>query len=322
MFVANSVRAKKHNIHVHIRPDGEANTSIRPKDFMRCNGLFTNADSFIRNMTTIFENVVKNTPIKHIGGPFKVNQFEINARYNRKVDSLGVKSTTHRCAYNVIINKNRSSSLYGYNFYIYFIPKDEIASCVQNDSHFVIELKAQQEVTMNKTVERRINVTKPHGTVLPKGCQLMYKIQDEPPYFVATLEEASWLKEKNKSDFKEVMVANVAGTLFEVVGEAVFKEIDINDYTQNYIFKSKTAIPKRFKYQEYKVNKTETVYSNMLIDDAVEGVYDMVGKNAAVGLLVVVVHRSFLGDSREIIYTEIPSEIQEYKAKFMHRRKI
>jgi len=329
MFLKNSVRAKKHNVHVHIRPDVAANTSIRPKDFMRCNVPFKNDVDFIRNMTIVFENVVKNTPMKHIGTPFKTIQFEIKSRYNPKVDSSDITSVTHRCVYNVIINKNRGSSYYGYNFYIYFIPKNEIVSCIQKDMNFVVELKGT-DPSIVQSIERRINegqplankLSKPVGPALPKGCQTMYKIEGEQPYFVATLDEASWLKDKKEITFKEVMVVSVFGKLFEVVGEARVEEIDTNDYVQNYIFKSKNDIPKNFKHQQYKVNKTETVYSNMLIDDAVEGVYDMVAVGKKAGMLAVVIHRSFLGDVREVIYTEDPNVMKDLKAKFMNRRKI
>lgn len=329
MFVENSVRTKKHNIHIHIRPHEKANTSIRPKAFMRCQTLFTNATDFVRKLENLFENVVKSTHITEIGGPFKFTQFDIKARYNPKVDSSTAKSATHRCVYNVVINKQRSSSFYGYNIYVYFIPKDEVVSCVQNDMNFLVELKAP-ETAIAPAVERRINegkplankLSKPVGPVLPKGCQTMYKIEGDNPYFVATLDEAIWLKEKQKITFKEVMVASVSGKLFEVVGEARVEEIDTNDYVQNYVFKSKNDIPKNFKHQQYKVNKTDTVYSNMLIDDAVEGVYDMVAVGKKAGMLVVVIHRSFLGDIREVIYTEDPTVMKAYKDKFMNRQKI
>lgn len=320
----NSVRAKKHNIHIHIRPDEKANTSIRPRTFMRSDSLFTNASGFIRNLELSFKRVVRDTYIKQMGGPFKPENFAMDVHYNPKVDSSAANSAKDRYFYNVMINKDRGSSSYGYNFYIYFIPKNEIVSYVQKDTHFVIELKSAG-TGVKSTQARRINTTKTGKSktgepVVPKGCQLMYKVEDEKPYFVATIEEATWLKNKQEVNFKQVLVTSVAGVLFEVVGEALVKEIDTNDYSQNYVFKSKLDIPKGFKYKQYKVNKTDTVYSNMLIDEAVEGVYDMVGKKA--GLLVVVVHRSFLGDTRDVIYTEDPNVMKVYKDKFMNRQKI
>jgi hypothetical protein len=320
----NSVRAKKHNIHIHIRPDANANTSIRPKTFMECDVLFTTADGFIRNLELAFKRVVRDTYMKQMGGPFKTKNFDMESRYNPKVDSSEANSSKDRCFYNVIINKDRGSSSYGYNFYIYFIPKNEIESCVQKDTHFIVDLKSTQSV-VKSTQARRINTTKTVKSKtsdirVPKNCQLMYKIESEPPYFVATIEEATWLKNKQNINFKEALVTSVYGVLFEVLSEARVEEIDMNDYTKNYVFKSKTDIPKGFKCQPYKVNKTETIYSNMLIDDAVEGVYDMVGKKS--GVLVVVIHRSFIGDTREVIYTEDPKVMAAYKDKFMNRQKV
>jgi len=49
-------------------------------------------------------------------------------------------------------------------------------------------------------------------------------------------------------------------------------------------------------------------------------VYDMVGKKN--GMLIVVIHRSFLGDVREVIYTEDESEMVSYKDKYINRRKV
>lgn len=329
MFVKNSVRAKKHNIHIYIKPDSEANTSIRPKDFMQCVTKFSSDHDFLKSLKSHFNAAVRNNQFCKLSDRMKEDQFDINVKYNGKVDTKSVNSSTHRCVYNVVINKRRTASYYGYNIYIYFIPKDEILSCVQNDMNFLVGLKSSEGSTA-KSVDRRINdgqplankLSKPVGPALPKGCQTMYKIEGEQPYFVATLDEASWLKNKKEITFKEVMVVSVFGKLFEVVGEARVEEIDTNDYVQNYIFKSKNDIPKNFKHQQYKVNKTETVYSNMLIDDAVEGVYDMVAVGKKAGMLAVVIHRSFLGDVREVIYTEDPNIMKDLKAKFMNRRKI
>lgn len=329
MFVKNSVRAKKHNIYIHIKPNGEADTSIRPKDFMAFASRFSSDSDFIKMFKNSFNSNVRNSPINQFGVRLKDDDFSIDVRYNGKADSSSVKSTTHRCVYNVVIKKNRGSSFYGYHFYIYFIPFDEIASCSQKATNFIVELKPVENALV-KLAERRVNdgqplankLSKPVGPALPKGCQTMYKIEGEQPYFVVTLDEADWLKDKKKITFKEVMVVSVFGNLFEVVGEAHVKEIDTNDYVQNYIFKSKNDIPKNFKYQQYKVNKTETVYSNMLIDDAVEGVYDMVAVGKKAGMLAVVIHRSFLGDVREVIYTEDTNVMKDLKDKFMNRRKI
>jgi hypothetical protein len=333
MFVYNSVRRKKHNIHIYIKPDSDANTSVRPKDFMQCVTKFSSDHDFLKSLKKHFNSAVRNTQFCKLSDRMKEDQFDINVKYNGKVETGVVTSSTHLCVYNVVINKRRTASYYGYNIYIYFIPKDEIVSCVQNDNNFIVELQRADGISVGriqKPVERRINegqplvnkLSKPVGPALPKGCQKMYKIEGEDPYFVATLDEASWLKDKKEITFKEVMVVSVLGKLFEVVGEARVEEIDMNDYVQNYIFKSKNDIPKNFKHQQYKVNKTETVYSNMLIDDAVEGVYDMVAVGKKAGMLAVVIHRSFLGDVRELIYTEDPNVMKDLKAKFMNRRKI
>lgn len=257
----------------------------------------------------------------------KEDQFDINVKYNGKVETGVVTSSTHRCVYNVVINKRRTASYYGYNIYIYFIPKDEIVSCVQNDSNFVVELQQANGISVGriqKPVERRINGDKtmanPVKAKAPKGCEFVYKIEAETPYYVESLLEAVWIKQKQNYDYKEVLVANVAGVLYELLAPANMVVVDTNDYSENHIFKLKSAIPKGFKHQQYIVNGSEVVYSNMLIDEAVEGVYDTVGKKA--GKLIVVIHRSFLGETREVIYTEDPKLMEDFKSKFINRQKV
>jgi hypothetical protein len=328
MFVYNSVRRKKHNIHIHIKPDSEANTSIRPKDFMNCTTKFSSDNDFLKYFKSYFNSAVRNNQFCKLADRMKEEQFDIKVKYNGKVDTTSVKSSTHRCVYNVVINKRRTSSYHGYHIYIYFIPLNEIVSCVQNDKNFVVELKTPEVIAVGRvqqTIERRINVEKPisnktNKPVAPKGTEFVYKIEAENPYYVESLEEAEWIKKKQHYDYKEVLVANVAGVLYELLAPANLVEVDIHDYSKNHIFKTKTAIPKGFKHQKYTVNGSQIVYSNMLIDDAVEGVYDTVGTYA--GKLIVVIHRSFIGETREVIYTEDPEEMEEYKSKFMNRQKI
>lgn len=327
MFVYNSIRRKKHNIHIYIKPDSDANTSIRPKDFMQCVNKFSGDHDFLKSLKNHFNSAVRNTQFCKLSDRMKEDQFDINVKYNGKVETGVVTSSTHRCVYNVVINKRRTASYYGYNIYIYFIPKDEIVSCVQNDSNFVVELKQADGISVGriqKPVERRINGDKtmvnPVKEKAPKGCEFVYKIEAETPYYVESLVEAVWIKQKQNYDYKKVLVANVAGVLYELLAPANMVTVDTNDYSENHIFKLKSAIPKGFKHQQYIVNGSEVVYSNMLIDEAVEGVYDTVGKKA--GKLIVVIHRSFLGETREIIYTEDPKLMEDYKSKFMNRQKI
>lgn len=327
MFVYNSIRRKKHNIHIYIKPDSDANTSIRPKDFMQCVTKFSSDHDFLKSLKNHFNSAVRNNQFCKLSDRMKEDQFDINVKYNGKVETGVVTSSTHRCVYNVVINKRRTASYYGYNIYIYFIPKDEIVSCVQNDSNFVVELQQANGISVGriqKPVERRINGDKtmanPVKAKAPKGCEFVYKIEAETPYYVESLLEAVWIKQKQNYDYKEVLVANVAGVLYELLAPANMVTIDTNDYSENHIFKLKSAIPKGFKHQQYIVNGSEVVYSNMLIDEAVEGVYDTVGKKA--GKLIVVIHRSFLGETREIIYTEDPKLMEDYKSKFMNRQKV
>lgn len=328
MFVDNSIRRKKHNIRLHIKPKNEANTSIRPKDFMHCTARFHSSDETIKAITNYFNAALRNQSCK-ASDRMKEEDFEFTVRASVpfKNGILG-KIPTHRCVYNVEINKNRHSSNYGYNIYLYFIPVDEILSCVQKANHFVVELKKPDVIAVGRIqqpVERRIQevskaMTKPVKVSPPKGCEFVYKIEAENPYYVESLEEAEWIKKKQHYDYKEVLVANVAGVLYELLAPANLVEVDIHDYSENHIFKTKTAIPKGFKHQKYTVNGSQIVYSNMLIDDAVEGVYDTVGTYA--GKLIVVIHRSFIGETREVIYTEDPEEMEEYKSKFMNRQKV
>lgn len=326
MFVYNSIRRKKHNICIYIKPNSEANTSIRPKDFMQCVNKFSSEQDFLKFFKSYFNAAVRNNQFCKLSDRMKEDQFDINVKYNGKAETGAVNSTTHRCVYNVVINKRRTASYYGYHIYIYFIPKDEIVSCVQNNNNFVVELKKADVVAIGRTqqpIERRINVDKtmqPIKAKAPKGCEFVYKIEAENPYYVESFEEAEWVKQKQHYDYKEVLVANVAGVLYELLAPANLVEVDIHDYSENHIFKTKTAIPKGFKHQKYTVNGSQIVYSNMLIDDAVEGVYDTVGTYA--GKLIVVIHRSFLGETREVIYTEDPEEMEDYKSKFMNRQKI
>lgn len=327
MFVYNSIRRKKHNIHIYIKPDSDANTSIRPKDFMQCVNKFSGDHDFLKSLKNHFNSAVRNTQFCKLSDRMKEDQFDINVKYNGKVETGVVTSSTHRCVYNVVINKRRTASYYGYHIYIYFIPKDEILSCVQNDNNFVVELKQADGISVGriqKPVERRINGDKtmvnPVKEKAPKGCEFVYKIEAETPYYVESLVEAVWIKQKQNYDYKKVLVANVAGVLYELLAPANMVTVDTNDYSENHIFKLKSAIPKGFKHQQYIVNGSEVVYSNMLIDEAVEGVYDTVGKKA--GKLIVVIHRSFLGETREIIYTEDPKLMEDYKSKFMNRQKI
>lgn len=326
MFVYNSVRRKKHNIRVHIKPTSEANTAIRPKEFMQCVNKFTSSDGLLKSLSSSFNATIRNqtcSPANRV----KEGHFEISVFNNVRVENTSVNSSTHRCVYNVVVNKKRKATFYGYVIYIYFIPKDEILSCEQNDNNFVVELKQADGIAVGRIqqpIERRINVDKPMVNSVkakaPKGCEFVYKIEAENPYYVESLVEAVWIKQKQNHDYKEVLVANVAGVLYELLAPANMVTVDTNDYSENHIFKLKSSIPKGFKHQQYTVNGSEVVYSNMLIDEAVEGVYDTVGKKA--GKLIVVIHRSFLGETREIIYTEDPKLMEEYKSKFMNRQKI
>lgn len=320
-------RRKRHTARIYIRPKASANTSIRPVEFMNVNTHFQNVAEVVEQIEKDFKSTVKNTRNPQLGLIINASDFDYSVRYNGRVNSDNVTHETHRCLYTVSINKQRKSEQYGYSIYIYFIPFDEIESCEQKPMNFVATLKDAPPV-VTRSVDRRVNnaqpaikqLSKPSSTVVPKGCQLVYKIEAEQPYFVATLEEAEWLKKKQSLNFKEAFVANVLGVSYEVVGEARVQEVDTNDYTKNYIYKLKSSIPKGFKCQQYKVNGDETVYSNMLIDDAVEGVYDMVGKKN--GMLIVVIHRSFLGDVREVIYTEDEAAMANYKDKYINRRKV
>lgn len=326
MFVYSSVRRKKHNIRIYIKPNSEANTAIRPKDFMQCVNKFTSGDGLLKSLSSSFNAAIRNqtcSPANRV----KEGHFEISVSNNVRFENTSVNSSTHRCVYNVVINKRRTASYYGYHIYIYFIPKDEILSCVQNDNNFVVELKQADVIAVGRTqqpIERRINGDKTMANSVkekaPKGCEFVYKIEAESPYYVESLLEAVWIKQKQNYDYNEVLVANVAGVLYELLAPANMVTVDTNDYSENHIFKLKSAIPKGFKHQQYIVNGSEVVYSNMLIDEAVEGVYDTVGKKA--GKLIVVIHRSFLGETREIIYTEDPKLMEDYKSKFMNRQKV
>lgn len=330
MFVYNSVRRKKHNIHIHIKPDSEANTSIRPKDFMSCTAKFSSDNDFIKSFKSYFNAAIRNTQVCKFSERMREEQFDIRVKYNGKVNTPSVNSSNYRCVYNVVINKRRTSSYHGYNIFVYFIPVNEILSCVQNDKNFVIELKKPDSIDgpvsrIHQPAERRINAEKTMSVnsskpIAPKGCNFVYKIEAENPYYVASFEEAEWIKQKQNYDHKEVLVANVAGVLYELLSPANIVAVDTNDYSENHIFKLKSAIPKGFKHQQYIVNGSEVVYSNMLIDEAVEGVYDTVGKKA--GKLIIVIHRSFLGETREVIYTEDPKLMEDYKSKFMSRQKV
>lgn len=326
MFSEHS-RRKRHNARIYIRPNSSVNTSIHPKDFMQIDFKFNNAAEVLEKLKNNFKNIVKNTKYPHSGENIDPSNFSYTLKYNGRVNSDNINHETHRYLYTVSINKHRKSDKYGYNVYVYFIPLNEIESCEQKTMNFVVTLKDAQPVA-NRSVDRRINdgkpaikqLSKPSSTVAPKGCQLMYKIDAKQPYFVASLEEAEWLKKKESLNFKEAFVANILGISYEVIGEARVQEVDTNDYSKNYIYKIKSSIPRGFKCQQYKVNGNEIVYSNMLIDDAVEGVYDMVGNKN--GMLVVVIHRSFLGDVREVIYTEDEVEMASYKDKYINRRRI
>ena len=322
MFVKNSVRTKKHNIHIYIKPDSEANTSIRPKDFMKCVAQFYSDNDFIKLFKSHFNAAVRNNQFCKPSERMQDDQFDINVKYNGKVNTASVNSSTHICVYNVVINKRRTASYYGYNIYIYFIPKDGVESCVQNDMNFLVELKSKTQVqSIEKSISAEKLMTEKHSQpVAPKGCEFVYKIYAKDPYYVESFKEADWIKQKKQYDYKMVLVANVAGVLYELMSPANMVSVDTNDYSENHIFKTKASIPKGFKCRQYTVNGFEFVYSNMLIDEAVEGVYDTVGKKA--GKLIVVIHRSFMGETREVLYTEDPKLMEDYKSKFMNRQKI
>lgn len=320
-------RRKRHNASIYIRPNASVNTSVRPKDFMKVRPNFQNAADVLDEIERNFNFVVKNTRNQQMG-LIKPASFDFSVRYNGRVNSDNISGDTHRFVYTVSINKQRNSNSYGYNIHVYFIPLDEIESCEQKPMHFIATLKDLPKPVVNRSTDRRVNdgkpavkqLTKPNSAVGQKICQLMYKIEAPEPYFVATVEEAEWLYKKHGFKYGEASVVNVFGSYHELGEMACIKSIDMNDYTKNYIYKNKASVPDGFKCKQYKVNGNEIVYSNMLIDDAVEGVYDMVGKKN--GMLIVVIHRSFLGDVREVIYTEDESEMVSYKDKYINRRKV
>lgn len=289
MFTLNKSQRPVADLVVKIIPNEGADTSINGMQFVQ------NAFNFLVNKVMTHQQIEKAIweQIKYVCSVYNIKKtpYTVNFMFNKEKFEAGL-----RPMFNVVKNKSRKSSDYGYTIYIYFLKPSDFKVLRQEKNNFVAEFK--------------------QSNIYKKDKNFMYKIfgKDEV-YYVDGLREAELVQQENGSKFEKIRVVRSGGKIYEVAAEVIQRKIDLNKFKGLFVFDNKEDIPDNLSCKEYKLSNGKSVYSNENINKLKDGVH--IGKGSYDDLAIVIAtSTSFVSSTRDVILVVGKSAIKEVTEKF------
>lgn len=295
MFILNKNIHPRHDVHIHVQPNSQGNTSVDMAYVM--NGMIgvmhtlkTHAQ-IEKAFTDQFKHILSYYPIGREKTKQALKSYKMD--FDFKTKNLNFSSNV---VYNIQKIKQRGSPYYGIHIYVYFLNASNFKSIVQHPKNFHAEFKKVAVYRKEKNV--------------------MYRIEnDGQPYHVESLVEAEFLKDNKGASFTRVNIVRAGGKIYEVASLVDVKKIDMKKNEGLYIFESKAEIPDALTCKEVTLSDGKKIFTNSNLKKLSEGVYP--AKGTCDSALIVAVYKSFAGENKTFTYETDSDKIKLLQQKLV-----